>query len=163
MMGLALFHANHGNLAGSGAVISTNSIAAGRQAMRKQKNIRGKETLNIVPAHLIIPTGLEVAAAQLLRATAEPTANHTGIPNIYANSMNLIVEAELDTYSQTGWYMAADANVIDTIEVTYLNGQESPKLESRVGFDYLGIEWRIYHDVGITCLDEKGLYKNPGA
>jgi len=37
-----------------------------------------------------------------------------------------------------------------------------PKLESRVGFDYLGMEWRIYIDYGVNVLDYRGLYKNAG-
>lgn len=51
---------------------------------------------------------------------------------------------------------------IDTIEVTYLNGDAMPKLESQVGFDYLGIKYRIYIDYGVNILDYRGLYKNAG-
>ena len=37
-----------------------------------------------------------------------------------------------------------------------------PKLESRMGFDFLGMEWRIYMDYGVTVTDFKGLAKNNG-
>ena len=131
--------------------------------MRKQKNQRGKETLNISPEFLIVPASLEVAAAQLLRSVADPSATHAGVANIFANSMNLIVDAELDAYSETAFYAAANPADIDTIEVTYLNGNKQPILESQVGFDYVGIKWRILHDVGVTCLDYRGLAKNAGA
>ena len=50
-----------------------------------------------------------------------------------------------------------------TIEVSYLNGVEEPQLESQVGFDFLGIKYRIIHDRGVTLLDWRGLYKNPGS
>ncbi|VDG74584.1 Uncharacterised protein [Clostridium carnis] len=59
--------------------------------------------------------------------------------------------------------MAANPADIDTIEVTYLNGDDMPKLESRLGFDFLGIEYRIYIDYGVSVLDYRGLGMNQGA
>lgn len=160
--GKALFHNDHKNLGTAGA-LSTATLGKLRELMRKQKNQRGKETLNISPAFLIVPAAQEVAAAQLLRSVADPSGAHAGVANIFANSMNLIVDAELDDYSATAYYVAANPADIDTIEVTYLNGNKQPILESQVGFDYVGIKWRILHDVGVTCLDFRGLAKNAGA
>jgi hypothetical protein len=71
----------------------------------------------------------------------------------------LVVDAELDGNT---WYLAASANDIDTIEVSYLNGDPMPKLESQVAFDYLGMKWRIYIDYGVDVLDFRGLLKNAG-
>lgn len=50
----------------------------------------------------------------------------------------------------------------DTIEVTYLNGKRTPTLESKVSWDTLGIEWRMYHDFGINVLDYRGVAYNQG-
>ncbi|KPU42165.1 Mu-like prophage major head subunit gpT [Oxobacter pfennigii] len=158
-----LFHADHGNLASSGAVINTISIGEGRRAMRVQKNLRGKEVLNIGPSFLIVPSSLETAAQQFLTSLADPAGAHAGVANVFRNSYSLVVDAELDDYSEIAHYLAASPADIDTIEVTYLNGDEMPKLESRVGFDFLGMEWRIYIDYGVNVLDYRGLYKNPGA
>ena len=94
--------------------------------MRKQKNIRGVETLNNKPEFLIVPAALEADAAQLLVSTADPAANNSGVANIYRNSLNLIVDAELDDYSETQYYVAANSADVDTIEVTYLNGNKQP-------------------------------------
>lgn len=157
-----LFHADHGNL-GTAGVISTDTLGELRMLMRKQTNLRGKETLNISPAFLIVPSEQETNAQKLLVSIADPDGAHAGVANIFRNALTLVVDAELDSYSGKSYYVAANPGEIDTIEVTYLNGDDMPKLESRLGFDFLGMEWRIYIDYGVTVLDYRGLGKNAGA
>ncbi len=158
-----MFTANHGNVAGTGAVISVIALGKGREAMRKQKNIRGEETLNIGPKFLLAPAAIETKAEQLLVSLSDPAFANANVKNPFAGKLTLVTDAELDQYSMTAWYLAAQAGLVDTIEVTYLNGQTSPVIESQVAFDVLGMKWRIYIDYGVTFLDYRGLYKNPGA
>ena len=160
--GTALFHATHKNLAAAGDYIETAAVGAGRAAMRKQKNLRGKETLNIAPTYLLVPAARETDAQKFLWSIADPSSNNAGVVNVFRNSLTPVVDAELDETSEIAWYLAAAPGDIDTIEVTYLNGNDMPILESQVGFDFLGIKWRIYIDYGVTVLDYRGLYKNPG-
>lgn len=157
-----IFHTDHKNLAAAGDYIATATVSAGRAAMRKQKNLRGKETLNIAPAFLITPASLETDAQKFLWSIADPASANAGVVNVFRNSLTPVVDADLDATSEIAWYLAAAPGDIDTIEVTYLNGNDMPKLESQVGFDFLGIKWRIYIDYGVTVLDYRGLYKNPG-
>lgn len=160
--GKALFHNDHGNLGTAGA-LSETTIAELKAKMRKQKNLRGKETLNIAPGFLLVPAGLEVSAQKFLNSTTLPGETNEGVVNVFRNSMNLIVDAELDPAAGAlPYYVAANPADVDTIEVTYLNGDDMPKLESQVGFDFLGIKWRIYIDYGVTVLDYRGLGKNAG-
>ena len=159
--GVALFHANHGNLGTAGAV-STTTLGELRKKMRIQKNLRGLETLNITPAFLIVPAAIETDAEKLLVSIADPSSTNAGVANVFRNSLSLVVDAELDSYSATSYYVAASPSDIDTIEVTYLNGDDMPKLESQIGFDFLGMKWRIYIDYGVTVLDYRGLGKNAG-
>lgn len=159
--GKNLFHADHKNLGTAGA-LSTTTLGELRKLMRKQKNLRGEETLNINPQFLLVPASLETDAEKILISVSDPAANNSGVANVFKNSFTLVVDAELDSYSETAYYVAAAPGDIDTIEVTYLNGDDMPKLESRVGFDFLGMEWRIYIDYGVTVLDFRGLAKNAG-
>lgn len=156
--GKALFHADHKNLGTAGA-INTTTLGEGKKLMRKQKNLRGKETLNIAPRFLIVSPDKEVEAMQVLNSIADPAGANSGVANVFRNAFDLVVDAELDG---NPWYMAASANDIDTIEVSYLNGDPMPKLESQVAFDYLGMKWRIYIDYGVDVLDFRGLFKNAG-
>ena len=158
--GKPLFDTAHKNIDATGAALSVASLGAAKAAMRKQTNMRGKERLNISPKTLIVPAELEVAALQLLNSTADPNGNNSGVANIFRNALSVIVDAELT--DPKAWYLAASPADIDTIEVTYLNGDAMPKLESQVGFDYLGIKYRIYIDYGVNILDYRGLYKNAG-
>lgn len=159
--GKALFHADHNNLATGGAP-SVQTLSEGRKLMRTQKNLRGQETLNIAPAYIIVPAALETEVDKLLNSIADPAGANSGVANPFRNSLTPVVDAELDTFSDKSWYLAANPGDVDTIEVTYLNGDDMPKLESQVGFDFLGIKWRIFIDYGVTVLDYRGLVKNPG-
>jgi hypothetical protein len=156
--------APHNNLAAIAAAIAVGPIGLGRAAMRTQRNLRGLETLNIGPRFLIVPAALETVAQQFLSTAL--LATQQAVINPFAGSLELVVDAELDALTAPApfpWFLAADPADIDTIEVTYLNGDDMPKLESQVGFDFLGIKWRIYIDYGVTALDYRGLYMNAGA
>ena len=156
--GAALFDNNHKNL--SAEALSVEGLGKVKAKMARQKNIGSKEALNIQPAFLIVPPELEVAAVQLISSAVDPTkANQT--PNPFANRLNVVSDPELTT--ATEFYLAAAFGLCPTIEVTYLNGVESPTMESAVQFDTLGIKWRIYHDVGVNLLDFRGLAKSTGA
>ncbi|MCC5467631.1 prohead protease/major capsid protein fusion protein [Pelosinus baikalensis] len=157
-----VFAGPKGNLAGTGSAPSVISIGDGRAAMRKQTNLRGKETLNIAPKYILIPTGLETEVDQLLTSITDPASSNSGVRNPFTGKLIPVCDAELDRYSIKSWYLAAQAGLVDTIEVTYLNGQQTPIIESQVAFDVLGMKWRIYIDYGVTLLDYRGLFKNPG-
>ena len=153
----ALFHNTHGNLA-SGA-INVENLGKAKAKMARQKNIGGKESLNIQPAFLIVPPELEVTAAQLISSVVDPTkANAT--PNPFANRLTVVADPELTDTDE--WYLAAAPGVLPCVEVTYLNGQEQPTMESAVQFDTLGIKWRIYLDFGVNLIDYRGLLKSTG-
>ena len=158
----AKFTAKDGNLAGTGAALSLATINEARQAMRKQKNLRGEEFLNITPKYLIVPTNSEFLARQLLTSTSDPNATHYGVTNPLMGSLQIITDAELDALDIDAYYFLADQMLMDTIEVTYLNGNQRPVIESQVAFDTLGIRYRIYMDYGVTVVDTKGIYKNAG-
>lgn len=158
----AKFTAKDGNLAATGAALSLATIDEARQAMRKQKNLRGEEFLNIIPKYLIVPTKSEFLARQLLTSTSDPNATHYGITNPLMGSLQIITDAELDALDTDAYYFLADQMLMDTIEVTYLNGNQRPVIESQVAFDTLGIRYRIYMDYGVTVVDTKGIYKNAG-
>ncbi|EFM23824.1 caudovirus prohead protease [Selenomonas sp. oral taxon 149 str. 67H29BP] len=155
--GAVLFHADHKNLCAED--ISIEGLAKMKAAMAKQKNIKGKEYLNIQPAFLICPVELEVQAAQLISSVVDPTkANAT--PNPFANKMTVISEPELE--DAKAFYLAAAAGIAPTIEVTSLNGNLTPTMERAEQFDTLGIKWRIYMDVGVNLLDYRGIQKSTG-
>lgn len=153
--GAALFHASHGNLQTQGLTVA--GLGKIKAAMAKQKNIAGKAFLNIQPAYLIVPVDLEVEAAQLINSVVDPSKSNATV-NPFANKLSVIADPELS--ADNVFYMAAAPGLVPTIEVTSLNGNETPTMESAVQFDTLGIKWRIYYDVGVNLLDFRGIQKS---
>jgi hypothetical protein len=159
--GVALFHASHNNLAGSGAAITAASVGAGRTAMRTQKD--GKATLNIRPSFLLVPAALEDTAQVLMTSETDPSKTNSRVPNPVRNAAEVIVDARLDAASTIAWYLAADPSVFDTIEVGYLDGIAAPFLDQQDGWTIDGVEYKVRIDAAAAPLEFRTLYKNPGA
>jgi HK97 family phage prohead protease len=157
---VALFDAKHGNVATTGEALSVKAIAKAIAAMRRQKGITGEATLNITPKYLVVPPELELAAYQIVNSTAAVDGVNSGVVNPYKGRLVVVSDAELT--DPDAWYLVADASQHDTIDVTYLNGVETPRLETRQGFEVDGIEYKVAFDVGVDAIDFRGLYKNAG-
>ena len=157
---VALFDSKHGNVAATGEALSVKAIAKAITAMRRQKGITGDATLNITPKYLVVPPELEVTAYQIVNSTAAVDGVNSGVVNPYKGRFVVVADAELT--DPDAWYLVADASQHDTIEVTYLNGVETPRLETRQGFDVDGIEYKVAFDCGVSALDFRGVFKNAG-
>lgn len=157
---IALFDSKHGNVAGTGEALSVKAIAKAITDMRRQKGITGDATLNITPKYLVVPPELEMTAYQIVNSTAAVDGVNSGVVNPYKGRFVVVADAELT--DPDAWYLVADATQHDTIEVTYLNGVETPRLETRQGFDVDGIEYKVAFDCGVSALDFRGVYKNAG-
>ena len=160
--GNALFHANHKNLAGTGAALDVASVGAARAAMALQTGLDKKTVLNIRPAFLIVPAALELKAEQLIAQNLVPADSAKVVPQSI-RTLSPLSEPRLDAASATSWYLAASPNQIDTIEYAYLEGQQGAYIETRNGFDVDGVEIKCRLDFGAKAIDWRGLYKNPGA
>lgn len=156
---VALFHANHGNLAGVGSAIGVTSLGAARQAMRLQKGLDGKTPVDVTPRYLVVPAAQETVADQYVAAIQASQASNT---NPFAGKLEVVVDPRLDTVSGTAWYLAADSNLFDTIEYSYLETEQGPIIETRNGFEVDGLEVKVRLDFGAGLLDHRGLYRNPG-
>ncbi len=157
---VALFDSKHGNVAATGEALSVKAIAKAITAMRRQKGITGDATLNITPKYLVVPPELEMTAYQIVNSTAAVDGVNSGVANPYKGRFVVVADAELT--DPDAWYLVADASQHDTIEVTYLNGVETPRLETRQGFDVDGIEYKVAFDCGVSALDFRGVFKNAG-
>jgi hypothetical protein len=160
--GVALFHANHKNLAAAGAGLSVTSVGEGRAAMAKQTGLDKKTVLNVRPAFLLVPASLELAAEQLLAQNLQPAKSGDVVPTSI-RTLQPISEPRLDAASLTAWYLVANPAQIDTIEYAYLEGQQGAYIETRNGFDVDGVEIKCRLDFGAKAIDWRGLWKNPGA
>jgi ATP-dependent Clp endopeptidase proteolytic subunit ClpP len=157
---VALFHANHGNLAASGGSITPATLGAARASMRVQRGLAGLSYLNLTPRFLIVPAAKETDA-DMIRAQITATKSADVTPQ-WIRDLVVIAEARLDAASTTAWYLAVDGSVHDTIEVLRLEG-EPVLLETNNKFERDELQMKVRIDVGAVALDWRGLNKNPGA
>lgn len=157
---VALFHADHGNLAGSGAAPDATTIAAAMTAIGSQTGVDSDDTtyLNLQGRYLLGGWATDVARKQYTSANYQPTAQSS--INVYASSLVPITEARI---SGNAWYVSADPMQVDTIEYAFLDGNDAVNLETRVGFEVDGVELRARQDFAAKAIDHRGLYKNAGA
>ncbi|MCH2547459.1 MAG: Mu-like prophage major head subunit gpT family protein, partial [Alphaproteobacteria bacterium] len=161
--GKAVFHADHKNLLGSGTAISAASVSKARAAMRKQKD--GDATLNIRPSFLLTPVDIVDTAAVLMSSETNPDQANSRVRNMATvnGALEVLADARLDAASATAWYLAADPNSFDTIEVGYLDGVALPFLDDMDGWTIDGREYKVRIDAAASALEYRTLYKNPGA
>lgn len=147
---------------GTAGAISTTTLSEAMTLLRKQKGELSKNYLRIMPRYLVVPVAQEAVAAQLLRSTADPEANNSGVVNIYRGALTLISDPELDENSVDAWYLLGNKVMGEGVEVDFLNGNRTPILESQVSFDTLGWNYRMYLDYGVKLLSTTGIVKNAG-
>jgi hypothetical protein len=159
--GTALFHANHGNLAGTGTDVTEAGLTAMYRAFAKQTGLEGR-LIAVQPRFLIVPPGQRSVAARK-QVTAVTPATADGV-NPYAGRLEVVEEPRLIPASGNDpWYAAADPSRVDTIEYGYLEGQTGIYTETRMGFEVDGVEVKARHDFAAKAIDHRGLYKNAGA
>ena len=156
--GVAIFHANHGNLAASGGAINTTTLAAARASMRKQKT-KGGAFLNLAPEFLVVGPDKELEAYQFTSSNYVPAKN-ADINDSRNAALTVIVDARI-TGNQ--WYLYASPGVVDTFEYAYLEGEQGVFTETREGFEVDGMEIKARLVFGAGWIDYRAGYKNPGA
>ena len=165
--GNALFSASHAsgsNLSGASASPSVTTLNAAFAAMRTQKGLTPDSIVSVVPRYLIVPAALEATALELVSSTSYIVANgNSGVQNLYgqggSRQLNVVCDPNLDGNSATAWYLSADPSQIDTVEVSFLQGEESPVLESDWNFRRDVYEYKVRQTFGVKAIDWRGLYK----
>lgn len=167
--GTALFAAGHSNVSSGAAAPSTTTLNAGFLAMMTQKGLTNDSILGIMPRYIILPANYSATTLQILNSIAPPDVGGSAVGN--ANVANIygpggdrplipVIEPLLDSSSSTNWYLAADPTQVDTVEVTFLEGEESPVLENEWDFDTDCYKYKIRQTFAAKAIDYRGLYRN---
>ncbi len=162
----AFFTAGNKNyLTGADTVLSIDGLTKAETAFLDQMDADGKP-IGIMPAVVLVPTALErhrhACSTRAWRSATPPPAPSTRWPTRTRASSAPRSAATWPTASYTGnsakaWYLLADPGDLPVIEVAFLNGQESPTIETaEADFNVLGVQMRGYHDFGVALQDPKG-------
>lgn len=153
--GTALFTIGHGNLPTGGA-IATTTFSGARLALRTSKDLDGETVIEATPKYLVVPAALETTAETYLATLYPASASNV---NPFSGKLELIVEPRLDAKSATAWWMFADPALAPVLEYSYLNDAGGPQVDSRAGFEVLGMEFRCLLDYGVGAIGWRGAVK----
>lgn len=156
----AFFTSARGNLlTGANSALSLTALGTATTAFRNLKDATGHFT-GLTPKILLVPPQLEPLARQLYVSTEmRDTTSNTRYPtaNIWQNQYKPVSSPYLQAAnggSDTAWYLLADPAEAAVMLTVFLNGQETPTVES-VDTDphTLGIVFRGYFDFGVTLAE----------
>jgi phage major head subunit gpT-like protein len=164
--GAAFWTAARTNLV-TGSALAEAGLNTAVAAFRDMAGPSGN-MMSLEPRILLIPTALEatgkkIYVSQEIRDTTATTKYPTA--NIYQNSFRPVVVPELGNiaftgYSATTWFLLADPNVLASAIMCFLNGNQSPTIDSAdADFDTLGIQFRGYHDFGASMSEYRASVK----
>ena len=132
--------------------------------MRGENTPEGTESadiLNITPSYLVVPAALETTAEVLINSMFDPASTGAGTYNA-TRSLQLVVEPLLDAASSTAFYAFANPTRVETIEVTFLAGQETPQVREVRDEHTLASTYYVLQSLAAKALDHRGIQKHNG-
>lgn len=171
------FHADNSNyISGATTLLSSPGLTAGYTSFLKQTagpgtKAKDQRPINIEPRILLVPPEQAITARSILKSATLETASASGGPtyNPWQGEFELVVAPHLSNssytgYSTTAWYLFADPARLPALELLFVDGVQSPRIEQvDLPADQLGRGFRGYLDVGVNFLDPKGALKSKGA
>ena len=162
-------HASGDNTSGAAAAPSVTTLNAAFVKMMTQKGLTSDAVISVVPKFVIVPVAYSATLLQLIASLSDPNAGGSSAGN--ANTLNIygpngmrpitpIIEPQLDASSATDWYVAADNAQIDTVELSFLSGEESPVIDSEYNMKNDTYYNKIRQTFGTKAIDWRGLFRN---
>jgi hypothetical protein len=166
--GVALFSASHASgrniTAVSPAAPSETTLDEGFELMSKQVGLNGS-LLNLIPSVLLVPQKYSATALRITNSLSFAQSNgNEGISSLYGvngvRPLQVVTTALLDNNNTTNWYLIASSSLVDTAEIVFLQGEESPVLENE--WTMLSDKWdfKIRQSMGCAMIDHVGFYGN---
>jgi hypothetical protein len=163
---------------GAGTVLSSTSLNAATVLFDNQVDPQGNP-LGIDPEILLYPPNLDNTARELMNseyiiATALGSTSSADVrpsKNIWQGRYRPVKARYLNKSAFTGnsttaWYLLANPAVCPVIEVVFLNGQQTPTVQTAgpdFQFNMLGITVRAFFDIGVEKQNFRGGVKSAGA
>lgn len=161
MNNTAFFTSARGNFDdGTDSALSLAALTAAEALFMLQTDPDGKP-MSIMPEILLVPPQLKRLALQYMNSTEirqQDTTTDTkyGTTNTFNGNFRVVSTPYLANTTITGnsalkWYLLANPANLATIETCFLNGVETPTVESaQADFNILGIQLRGFFDFGVA-------------
>ena len=166
--GVVLFSASHVSgrniTSTTPAAPSETTLDEGFELMAKQKGLNGS-VLNLVPSVLLVPQRYAATALRITNSLSFAQTNgNEGISSLYGvngvRPLQVVATALLDNNNATNWYLIASSSVVDTAEIVFLQGEESPVLENEWTMLSDKYDFKIRQSMGCAMIDHVGFYGN---
>ena len=158
--------------AGSALTATGSAVNVAEQKFYDQTDPDGSP-LGVMPAIMLVPTLLHNTALQVVNsslitgqgADAAPVAN----TNVYQGRYQVVTSTYMSNalftgYSSAAWYLLANPADMPVIETVFLNGRDTPVVESaEASFNTLGIQMRAYGDFGCALQEYRGGVRSAGS
>jgi hypothetical protein len=151
--------------AGAPSVATRQTLTSLMRLMRGENTPEaneGPDILNLEPAFIVGPTALETSIKQLVFSTFDPAASQFQTYNP-ATALIPVIEPLLDVASATAWYLFANTARIDTVEVTFLQGHESPVVRNWADPDTLSQNAAVLQAFAAKAMNHRGMQRHDGA
>lgn len=160
---------------GAGSALSVTSLGNAETLFYNQVDSDGKP-IGLMPSILLVDSSRKRDAENICQRTTVTVAGDptTGeqlrIGNEFVGAFEPIASPWVHNTLLTGnsatqwWLFAAPVGGIAVMEIAYLDGRQTPIIESaETDFNTLGMQWRVYHDWGIAKQDPRAGVRSPGA
>jgi hypothetical protein len=155
--GFNLFSTEHANHLASGTVINVDNLGIARAKIREQKGLENN-VLNLEPRFLIVGSNYEQLALQF--TSQNYVAAKSPDINVWAGTLQPIVEPRV---TGNKWFLAADPGQVDTIEYSFLDGEEELFTEQVWNYKTDSYDLKARMVFAAKAIDHRGLFYNPGA
>jgi hypothetical protein len=163
---------NKNVVSGATTNLGPTGLSAAQTAFKTLTDADGLPT-GITPSILVVPVQLEIAANELMTSTVVNTGGSSTlaqVPNVnfWNQKFKVVTSSYLSNANYTGnsataWYLLADPQDLPVIEMCFLNGRQTPIVETAdADFNTLGIQMRGYHDFGCALQEFRGGVKSIG-
>lgn len=170
----SFFTAGNANVStGAGSALGTADGAAINAAEVKFSALTDPDgkPLGVMPKIMLVPptlanTGARWMGSQMINPSG---TSGLGADNVYVGRYRVVSSAYMENSSYTGnstaaWYLLADPNDIPVIDVAFLNGKDTPTVESaETDFNSLGMQWRGVIDFGVALQEFRGGVRSAGS
>jgi ATP-dependent protease ClpP protease subunit len=169
--GVALFHANRGNLGTAGNLTAASMrelytlLAQQTEARRAEPAATGASPAPALPAPtqvaLLVPPAEYITALELLGSMVVPTAVGNALPPEFRSMIQPVQEAFLNTGNQP-YYMARTEPGMRPVEIAYLRGRRAPSVTSAETINNTGITYRVLFPFGAAPVSARCIAANLG-
>ena len=162
--GKNLFSADHANITTPAAKPTQQSLQAAILQMQLQKDQFG-EAIYVNPRYIVVPTGYQFDIEVILKSAQVPGSSNNDYNPMQNYPIQVIQSPQINALAKTNaapWFMVADPMSAKSIQVDYLNGNETPTVRRMEAPGVLGYTWDMYFDAGIAVRDYRGIVKNDG-